>query len=132
MRLDFDEQLAHKIEAGADIYLMPSRYEPCGLNQLYSLRYGTVPVVRRTGGLADSVSHASPENLNGGGANGFVFDDYSAEAFASVLQMAVEIRCNEQETWTRLMQNGMNGDYSWKKSALKYERVMSGILESGF
>ncbi len=130
VRLDFDEQLAHEIEAGADIYLMPSQYEPCGLNQLYSLRYGTVPVVRRTGGLADSVSHASPENLDG--ANGFVFDDYSAEAFADALQMAVEIYCNEQETWTRLMQNGMNGDYSWEKSALKYERVMTGILESGF
>ena len=77
--LGFDEGLAHRIEAGADIFLMPSRFEPSGLNQLYSLRYGTPPVVRRTGGLADSIVDASPESVALGRANGFVFDDYTPE-----------------------------------------------------
>ena len=118
-RLGFDDGLAHLIEAGADIYLMPSRFEPSGLNQLYSLRYGTVPVVRRTGGLADTIVDATPEAVARGEANGFVFDAYTPDAFLDAARRAVFAR-REPALWRRLQRVGMGQDFSWNRAAAKY------------
>ena len=96
--IGFDETLAHRIEAGSDAYLMPSRYEPCGLNQMYSLIYGTVPLVRTVGGLADSVVDATPENLASGTANGFCFKDYGKEAYVDAFRRAVNMFA-ERKNW---------------------------------
>jgi len=117
--LRFDEPLAHRIEAGADIFLMPSRFEPSGLNQLYSLRYGTVPVVRRTGGLADSVTDATLETLRAGTATGFVFDDYSPLAFLAAVDRALEA-FRDPVIWRGLQAAGMRADFSWDRSARRY------------
>ncbi len=119
VRLGFDERLAHWIEAGCDAFLMPSRYEPSGLNQLYSLRYGTVPVVRRTGGLADSVVDATPEALDRDEANGFVFDAYSPEAFWGAVQRALAAY-RDPVTWGKLVRAGMAADFSWDRAARRY------------
>jgi starch synthase len=118
-RLEFSNRLAHRIEAGADIFLMPSRYEPCGLNQLYSLKYGTVPVVRATGGLVDTITDLSTDTRSAGTANGFSFREYSALALTETLERA----CNtysQGEVWKRLMQTGMRQDWSWANSARAY------------
>jgi len=117
--IGFDEGLAHRIEAGADIFLMPSRFEPSGLNQLYSLRYGTPPVVRRTGGLADSIVDAMPENLHLGRANGFVFDDYTPEALVEAIERAVAAY-RDPGVWWPLQQVGMRADFSWDSVAGRY------------
>lgn len=109
VRLGYDEGLSHRIEAGADVFLMPSRYEPCGLNQIYSLRYGTVPVVRATGGLADSVDSAT----------GFLFDTFSAEALRGAITRALAAYAH-REAWTARMLRGMAKDYSWTASARLY------------
>lgn len=118
-RLEFDNALAHQIEAGSDLFLMPSRYEPSGLNQLYSLRYGTVPVVRRTGGLSDSIVDLAPRTLADGTANGFVFDEYTPDALRSALRRALQT-FRDQATWRRLQLVGMRADFSWARSAKKY------------
>ncbi|HEY3248160.1 MAG TPA: glycogen synthase GlgA [bacterium] len=122
VRLGFDNRLAHLIEAGADMFLMPSRYEPSGLNQLYSLRYGTVPVVRRTGGLADSVIDATPATLADGTATGFVFDDYTPAALSSAIRRALET-FRAPDTWRRIQAHGMRADFSWAASAERYRRL---------
>ncbi len=122
VHLRFDNALAHKIEAGADLFLMPSRYEPCGLNQLYSLRYGTVPVVRATGGLADTVVDSTPETMRDGTATGFRFDDYSVDAFAGALRRALDSYA-DGKTWRKLMRAGMAQDWSWNRSAGEYEEL---------
>jgi len=119
VRLGFDDPLAHRIEAGADIFLMPSRYEPSGLNQLYSLRYGTVPVVRRTGGLADSIVDATPEALARGTANGFVFEAYAPAALIAALSRALHA-FRDPATWSALQRRGMREDFSWARSAGRY------------
>jgi starch synthase len=119
-QLDFDDRRAHQIEAGADIFLMPSRYEPCGLNQLYSLRYGTVPVVHATGGLADTIMDATPDTLTAGTATGFQFHEYSARALRDVLQKACDTFLNEGATWNRIVTAGMCQDWSWDRSARQY------------
>lgn len=119
VRVGFDERLAHWIEAGCDAFLMPSRFEPSGLNQLYSMRYGTVPVVRRTGGLADSVIDATPEALARGEATGFVFDEYSPEAFWGAVQRALRAY-RDPTTWRTLMRAGMAADFSWSRTAGRY------------
>ncbi len=119
VRIGFDEGLAHRIEAGCDIFLMPSRYEPSGLNQLYSLRYGTVPVVRRTGGLADSIVDATPEALACGEANGFVFEAYTPDALWEALRRALDAFRNP-DVWRTLVQAGMRADFSWNRSARRY------------
>ncbi len=120
--LGFDNALAHRIEAGADLYLMPSRYEPSGLNQLYSLRYGTVPIVRRTGGLADSIIDLTPETLECGSANGFVFHEYvPAALFATIRHALAAFRDNK--VWRLLQLVGMRADFSWAASAAKYLRL---------
>ena len=116
----FDDGLAHRIEAGADAYLMPSLYEPCGLNQMYSLAYGTVPVVHAVGGLADTVVDASPANLKAGAANGFVFSKPTPPDLWEAVSRAVECFQEEPETWATLSETGMAADYSWGASAAKY------------
>ncbi len=122
----YDERLAHMIEAGADLFAMPSRYEPSGLNQMYSLAYGTPPIVRRTGGLADTVRHYDPASGDG---NGFVFEHYSEEGFLWALGEAIRV-FPDRELWHRLQQNGMAEDNSWEKRAgeylVAYQRVMGG------
>ena len=118
-REGFDEPLAHRIEAGADVFLMPSRYEPCGLSQMYSLRYGAVPVVRATGGLADTVEEFDP--LSGRGT-GFRFEDYEPADMLAALRRALAIR-RQPELWRQLQRNGMAQDFSWRASAEKYERL---------
>ena len=120
LSLDFSNELAHQIEAGADMFLMPSRYEPCGLNQLYSLKYGTVPVVRATGGLADTITDSTPETLEAGTANGFSFINYDADSLAQTLGRACETYRNEQPVWNQLVTTGMNQDWSWQRSAEQY------------
>ncbi len=126
--IGFDEGLAHRIEAGADLFLMPSRFEPSGLNQLYSLRYGTPPVVRRTGGLADSVVDASPENLRRGTANGFVFEEYNADALVDAVGRAVAAY-RDPSAWRRLQQVGMDADFSWDRAAEKYVELYKTTIE---
>ncbi len=126
-QIGFDESLAHQIEAGADLFLMPSRFEPCGLNQMYSLRYGTMPIVRRVGGLADSVVpyDGSPESLQT--ANGFTFSDYTAEALAETVELALDC-CENTELRDVLVRNGMTRDWSWSGSASRYVEVYQRAL----
>ncbi len=119
VRLGYDETAAHRIESGADMFLMPSRFEPCGLNQLYSLRYGTVPIVRRVGGLADTVVDASKENLHAAVATGIVFDGDSREALTAALARALTLY-GDPHSWRRLMVRGMQQDFSWRASAQSY------------
>jgi starch synthase len=126
-RIGFDEALAHRIEAGADLFLMPSRFEPCGLNQMYSLRYGTVPVVRATGGLYDTVRKFDPSTGEG---TGFMFEPYSAVALLETLRSALRTYQN-RPVWRRLQVAGMEQDFSWAGSARQYvaayERATIGI-----
>jgi len=117
--LGYDEALAHQLEAGADIFLMPSRFEPCGLNQLYSQRYGTVPIVRKTGGLADTVIDVLPETLNNKTATGFVFNQAASGSLMEAIKRAL-IVYSQPKTWKQLQINGMQKDYSWNSSAKEY------------
>ena len=123
-RSAYDESLAHLIEAGSDMFLMPSRYEPCGLNQLYSLRYGTIPIVRNTGGLADSVQHFDPA---GGSGTGCVFNDYDAPAVRWAVGTALDWY-GVPESWRQLMQNAMAQDFSWARQVLLYESLYRELL----
>ena len=127
VRVAFDEALAHQIEAGADAFLMPSRFEPCGLNQMYSMRYGTVPVVRRIGGLADTVVDVSPAASTQQTETGFVFERYTASALVEAVQRAVSA-FRDQPLWTRLMRTGMRQDVSWDRSARAYVAVYERAL----
>lgn len=124
--LGFNDDLAHLIEAGADILLMPSKYEPCGLNQMYSLVYGTVPVVRETGGLADTVTRF---NEKSGEGNGFVFKKYDAKEMIKELKRALSFY-EDKKTWQKIMRNGMKADFSWGTSAKKYIDLYKTILTS--
>ena len=119
LHLGFDEGLAHRIEAGSDMLIMPSRYEPCGLSQLYSLRYGTVPIVRRTGGLADTVVPFRPSTIKSKIATGFHFIDPSPDALLSAILLALHVY-EEQEVWRSLVTAGMKADLSWDQSARVY------------
>lgn len=116
VRLAFDEALSHQVEAGADVFLMPSRYEPCGLNQMYSLRYGTVPIVRATGGLDDTIDDvdAAP-----GRGTGFKFGDYSSEALTGAVRRALAAYA-DRASWERIMREGMRRDHSWRRAARSY------------
>jgi starch synthase len=125
--LAFDEPLAHQIEAGADVFLMPSLFEPSGLSQLYSLKYGTVPVVRATGGLADTIRHCTPETLSVGIATGFTFVAHTPAALLDTVQQALELYRARPDAWLRLMQTGMRQDWSWDRSAVEYERLYEGL-----
>jgi starch synthase len=123
-RAGYDESLAHLIEAGSDMFLMPSRYEPCGLNQMYSLRYGTVPIVRNTGGLADSVQHFDPRS---GIGTGCVFNDYDSPAVRWAVGTALDWY-GDRSLWQRLMQNAMAQDFSWSRQIIKYEALYRELL----
>ncbi|NOX08733.1 MAG: glycogen synthase GlgA [Gammaproteobacteria bacterium] len=118
--IGYDEALSHRIEAAADIYLMPSKFEPCGLNQLYSLHYGTIPVVRNVGGLADTIVNATQETLADNTANGFYVKDNTPQALLETLEKALTIYHKKDESWHRLQHTAMQHDYSWKTSAEKY------------
>jgi len=127
----YSNELAHRIEAGADMFLMPSRYEPCGLNQMYSLRYGTLPIVRRTGGLADTVRMFEPapaaSDVRG---NGFVFDHFSGEGLLWALELALRTY-DDQDVWRQLMRNAMAEDFSWDRQGPHYVelyRRLSGVV----
>jgi starch synthase len=117
--LGYDESLAHLMEAAADVFLMPSRFEPCGLNQMYSQRYGTVPVVRRTGGLADTVTDTTAASLADGSATGICFEHADAAAVGWALGRAMELR-KQPAVWASLQQNGMRRDFSWAATAGRY------------
>ncbi|MDP6423630.1 MAG: glycogen synthase GlgA [Planctomycetota bacterium] len=125
----YDNELAHWIEAGADVFLMPSRYEPCGLNQMYSLRYGTPPVVRRTGGLADTVEDWKPDGQSG---TGFVFDDFDAHALVGALERVLDT-WRAPDAWAKLVQNAMAVDWSWDQQVERYvelyKRLVPATLE---
>jgi starch synthase len=127
VRIEYDEQLAHLLEAGSDIFLMPSRFEPCGLNQIYSLRYGTPPVVRNTGGLADTIVDTSKTSLADGSANGFCFDRINATALLGAIDRALDCYSNA-DTWEQLQRNGMAAEYSWTRSAAAYTKLYARIL----
>jgi len=124
--LGFDDALSHRIMAGADILLVPSRFEPCGLTQLYALRYGTIPLVRRVGGLADTVIDATPDNVRAGTANGFVFDYASSRVLAGRIGDALVLMRNAA-VWHQLQKRGMAQDFSWADSALRYEALYRSI-----
>jgi starch synthase len=130
LRLCFDEEMAHRIEAGSDMLIMPSRYEPCGLSQLYSLRYGTVPIVRRTGGLADTVVPFRPSTVKSRCATGFHFIDASTESLLSALLLALHVY-KERQTWQSLIHAGMGTDLSWDRSAKLYVDLYRGLLREG-
>jgi starch synthase len=124
LRVAFDNVLAHQIEAGSDMFLMPSKYEPCGLNQMYSLKYGTIPIVRATGGLDDTIQKFDPGTGEG---NGFKFSAYSPRALVEETQRALAI-FHDKKTWASLIQKAMTMDFSWKKSAEKYENIYNQLL----
>jgi len=123
VRVTYDETLAHKVEAGSDIYLMPSRYEPCGLNQIYGLKYGTVPVVRATGGLDDTIQEWDPETRTG---TGFKFHGYYADDYLKTVQHALAV-FHDKDAWHTLMRNGMAQDYSWTKPGEEYIKVYEEV-----
>ena len=121
--ITFDATLAQRIYAGADIFLMPSVYEPCGLGQLFAMRYGTVPIVRKTGGLADTVRHFNAESSAG---NGFLFEDYVASGLMWAIRQALDIYGTPH--WTRVVKNAMAGDYSWEQAAEEYVGMYREML----
>jgi starch synthase len=127
VKIAYDNALAHKIEAGSDMYLMPSHYEPCGMNQIYSLRYGTVPIVRAVGGLDDAVEQFDSQTLKG---TGFKFKPYTGEALTDTLQVALKLYGNK-DVWQTLMRNGMAQDFSWPNSAREYAKVYERAKKAG-
>ncbi len=125
IKIAFDNTLAHKIEAGSDMYLMPSKYEPCGLNQIYSLRYGTIPIVRTTGGLDDTITdiHSDPSK-----GNGFKFTEYSSNALVSSVKRAIEYYAHK-EAWAQLVWRAMSLEFSWEKSAREYVKLYRDLIK---
>jgi starch synthase len=128
VKIAYDNALAHKIEAGADMFLMPSRYEPCGLNQIYSLKYGTVPIVRATGGLDDTIDPWEPKSGRG---TGFKFSDYTGDALLAAVRNALAAY-RDQPNWQKLMRNGMAKDYSWNASAREYGKIYERVRQLRF
>jgi len=125
--IGYDESRAHRLHAGADILLHGSRFEPCGLAQLYAMRYGTIPIVSRVGGLADSVRDAdAADGLEG--STGFVFDQLTGEAFAAAVDRCVGLFETQPETWSKLRTRAMCTDFGWTRSAGEYERIYSELL----
>ncbi len=120
VKIGYDEELAHMIEAGADMFLMPSRYEPCGLNQIYSLRYGTLPIVRHTGGLANTVIDASDENIANTTATGFVFHNTTPQALHTACKRAIDLYTRQPKAWKKAAYTAMQQDFSWRRSARLY------------
>jgi len=124
VQVKFDTVISHKVEAGSDIFLMPSRYEPGGLNQIYSLKYGTVPIVRATGGLDDTV-HEEPE----GGGDGFKFHGYDSGALMAAIERALKVFQNKKQ-WSAMMERGMAQDFSWEKPAQEYTRIYERVIQN--
>lgn len=129
LRLEFSEQMAHRIEAGSDMFLMPSRYEPCGLNQLYSLKYGSVPIAHSTGGLVDTIRDASAEHLQQQAATGFRFEDYSLDGLERTLNRAIGFYLHNPSQWAQIVYTGMLDDWSWERSAKRYVEVFDRLLD---
>lgn len=127
--IGYDEALAHLIEAGADMFLMPSRFEPCGLNQMYSLRYGTPPVARATGGLADTVVDCNPATVAANSANGFLFGEPSAGALLAAVRRAIEA-WKDPALWRRLKDNGMSRDFGWAEAARRYRSIYGELTQN--
>jgi starch synthase len=125
VKVAYDNAIAHKIEAGADMFLMPSRYEPCGLNQIYSLKYGTVPIVRATGGLDDTIE---PWDARTGKGTGFKFTEYIGESLLLTIKQALQ-GYSDQTSWQVLMRNGMNKDFSWNASAREYGKIYEKVRQ---
>ena len=121
-----DHGLAHRIYAGTDMFLMPSQFEPCGLSQMIAMRYGTVPIVRETGGLRDTV--LSYNDFSGEG-NGFTFFNYNAHDMLHTIERAVDYYRNHPDIWKKLQMRGMNGDYSWTHSAGEYMKLYQALLD---
>jgi starch synthase len=126
VKIAYDNALAHKIEAGADMFLMPSHYEPCGLNQIYSLRYGTVPIVRATGGLDDTIE---PWDARSGKGTGFKFPEYNGEVLLTTIKHAL-MDFRDQSSWQVLMRNGMSRDFSWAGAAREYSKVYERVRQA--
>ncbi|NND97408.1 MAG: glycogen synthase GlgA [Pirellulaceae bacterium] len=135
LHVGFSDELAHRIEASSDLFVMPSHYEPCGLNQMYSLRYGTIPIVTATGGLADTVVDCTAETLADGTATGFCLRDSSVDALDDAIGRALQLRYHSPEKWEQLIQTAMSQDWSWRKSASQYlelyERTISLSASEG-
>ena len=127
VKVAYDNAIAHKIEAGADMFLMPSRYEPCGLNQIYSLKYGTVPIVRATGGLDDTIE---PWDARTGKGTGFKFTEYNGESLLLTVKQALTAY-QDQTSWHALMRNGMSKDFSWNASAREYGKDLRARKANG-
>ena len=123
--IEYNNKLAHQITAASDIFLMPSKYEPCGLNQMYSLKYGAVPIVRKTGGLADTVRDVDEYGETG---NGFTFEDFNSRCFYNTLLRALDYY-KDKEKWRKIVKVGMNEDFSWNKSARKYIEIYEKAFE---
>lgn len=128
VKIGFDEALSHLIEAGSDCFLMPSRFEPCGLNQMYSQRYGTPPIVHATGGLVDTVVNLTPDTLANGTASGFSFSPITIGNLFSTIQLVVETYRNTK-TWQKLQKNAMAKDFSWQASAAAYQEIYRSLIE---
>ena len=128
VRIVFSSRVAHIVEGGADFFLMPSRYEPCGLNQLYSLHYGTLPCARRTGGLADSIIDMDEDKENG---TGFLFDEMSAEAIEQCASRALRFYEEDKEELVEARKRGMKTDLTWNKSALSYIEIYNCLIQGG-
>ena len=127
IKLTFSNELAHQIEAGCDMFLMPSRYEPCGLNQMYSLRYGTVPIVSSTGGLKDTVENVTPARLKKGSATGFVMKAFSEGSLYSTVKKAVQLFSEDKKNWRKLIEASMSKDFGWTTQARQYTKLYSEL-----
>ncbi len=124
----FSEELAQKVYAASDMFLMPSLFEPCGLGQIFAMRYGTIPIVRRTGGLNDTVSHYNIQTKEG---TGFLFNDYDAYGMMWAVKEALSLYYNDKDSWNRLIKNAMDADFSWTKSAEKYIELYNSLKNNG-
>ena len=125
VKAGYNEELSHRVYAGADMLLMPSRFEPCGLSQMIAMRYGTLPIVRETGGLKDTVK---PYNQYTGEGNGFSFANYNAHEMKATVEMAVNVYRNQPDAWAKLMRNAMSEDFSFARSAEDYARLYIDML----
>lgn len=129
VRLAFSPKMSHRVEAGSDMFLMPSRYEPCGLNQMYSQRYGTLPLVRLTGGLADTVINGSDDNIERGIANGFCFHAATTDDLNKAFEWAIHCFYDRKDDWKKMMLTAMSQDWSWSRSAKKYADLYQDLLQ---
>ena len=128
MSIDSVEELAHRVEAGADLFLMPSRFEPCGLNQMYSMAYGTLPLAHAVGGLRDTIIDATPATLADRSATGFLFTEASADGLLECLRRAVATYREDQSSWQSMIAAGMERDFGWQRAAAAYLEVYRQAL----